>query len=1121
MPSNHSSKSKIDISESSPSSPTLNHDRTKSQRLIDIKYSTYSTFKNVFKEYRNRDCFGWREKVEVSEEYPFGLGQYQWITYEEFQKSSEYFGNALAHLIPSRSFVGVCANNCIEWYYADFGCLWYGMRVVPYHHQINCESMLEMLTNSETSCMIISKVAFAGLVDIITKSKYRKIKLIIHIEDDFDEETRLRLPPTIQFRLFSNMMETGRRITKLKHNPIKKDEILSLIYSSGSTGLPKGVITSDRDYNQYVYSTNNEYPHVAISYTTLAHVQRRSDHKVLYCGGRIGLFSGNMETLFDDLRLLRPHSFWAVPRIWNIIHAQYQHEITQYQSAAPSSSSISRNQAELVIGERFKLILGDRIQMVMTGSAPTSPAVMEFIKRTWAPAPVLTLYGCTEALVISVNDNVLERVDYKIVPVEEFGYSPDDQPYPRGELHVKVDLNTGYYRNDQANNQAFQDGWYKTGDIIEQYAPRKIRVIDRKKNAFKLANGEFVAPEKIENMFYASEIIEHIFIYGYIDKTFLTAIVVPKEHILHKHKLTIDSSKEEVEENLPIRNEIMNELERISKLKSLANYEIPKMITIDNNKWTIESGMITGSGKFCRSIIYNHYVNDFMRMNDTIESIQTGLRSQTTEEKSDYIETYLRLVLGLDSSSESIDLSKLSFTQMGGDSVGAVRLSSLLKEKANIDISPQFILNKNNNMNDISNIVKSGSSSSVNQVSIDWSKEMELDSDITAVGKSAKPIKSVGNNVFLTGATGFLGAFLLFDLLANRGATIGNVYCLVRGQSVEAAKSRLLQKLCETYRLVLSSEMIDRIIVVIGDLEAERLGIANDQYNQLVENVDLIIHNGAYVHLLNPYPNMKGTNVGGTAEVLRLASAVGQQHSISVAHISTIGCFSERNKVITEFDKPNVDHLDKMFGYTQSKLVAEQLVTSAHRTRNIQAIILRPGTIYASSETGIDNEHDFVRLVFRSILHLGSYPKLNNQNGGSLLNLSPVDWVASSVTNLSLNQQQQHQQQQQESENIPIYHLINQHNISLSEFCKVVNDKVTPLLELEFDEWKSRLLSQPTNPLHSMSLVFNKEYPVFSSYGFSNPLTLQKLIDCGMNACPYVSKKLIIKNIRYLQQLKN
>ncbi|MBD1913465.1 MULTISPECIES: non-ribosomal peptide synthetase [unclassified Leptolyngbya] len=271
---------------------------------------------------------------------------------------------------------------------------------------------------------------------------------------------------------------------------------------------------------------------------------------------------------------------------------------------------------------------------------------------------------------------------------------------------------------------------------------------------------------------------------------------------------------------------------------------------------------------------------------------------------------------------------------------------------------------------------------------LDLRAEVVLDAAIRANGKAIAPTAQPAN-VLLTGASGFFGAFLLHELLQQTSA---NVYCLVRASDTETARQRLQRNL-EHYSLW-RSEQADRIIPVVGDLSKPYLGLAQETFRRLSATIDSIYHNGGLVNFIYPYPVLKAANVLGTEEVLRLA---GQTRTKPVHFVSTVGVFSpiayEHGQSIRSQDQP--ERLEGLYGYTQSKWVAEQLINQA-QARGIPAAIYRPAWIEGHSQTGICNRADFVRSLIKGCIHMGLAPDWNMP-----MDIAPVDYISRAIVHLS------------------------------------------------------------------------------------------------------------------------
>jgi len=239
--------------------------------------------------------------------------------------------------------------------------------------------------------------------------------------------------------------------------------------------------------------------------------------------------------------------------------------------------------------------------------------------------------------------------------------------------------------------------------------------------------------------------------------------------------------------------------------------------------------------------------------------------------------------------------------------------------------------------------------------------------------------------VLLTGATGFLGAFLLDDLLRHTDAT---VFCLVRADSESAGVTRIAENL-RRYELW-RPEYEARIVPLPGDLTAPGLGLSADTRAALAQDLDAIYHNGGAVNFLHPYDRLKAANVTGTVEVLRLA---GTDRPTPVHFVSTLGVFlgdHYRGGRVTEADSPTEpEGLND--GYNQSKWVADALVREA-AARGLPVTIHRPARVAGDSRTGVSNPDDYFSRMLKTFVQLGSVPLWN---GGP--DLYPVDCLAAAI----------------------------------------------------------------------------------------------------------------------------
>jgi thioester reductase-like protein len=327
--------------------------------------------------------------------------------------------------------------------------------------------------------------------------------------------------------------------------------------------------------------------------------------------------------------------------------------------------------------------------------------------------------------------------------------------------------------------------------------------------------------------------------------------------------------------------------------------------------------------------------------------------------------------------------------------------------------------------------------SSADAVGRDWAVEAALDpAIIMPAGFAAPPLEP--RALLLTGATGFLGAFLLRELLERTAATI---HCLVRCDESAEGFERLCRNL-ETYGLFDPGHR-SRIVVVPGNLAQPLLGLSEAAFDRLAVTVDAIYHSGAAVNFLYGYDALRATNVLGTHEVLRLAC---RGRAKAVHHVSTLYALHIYGGPLLESDVPGrldalgtVDDVPFAVGYAQSKAVAEQLVREAGR-RGLPVTIYRPGFLAGDSRTGAWSERDFPARLIKAWVSLGLLTP-------ACLNLTPADVVSRAIVHLS----------RQPRSTRHTFHVATPHSISGQEIAETFRGLGIPMRLTSYDEWKQAL----------------------------------------------------------------
>jgi thioester reductase-like protein len=320
-----------------------------------------------------------------------------------------------------------------------------------------------------------------------------------------------------------------------------------------------------------------------------------------------------------------------------------------------------------------------------------------------------------------------------------------------------------------------------------------------------------------------------------------------------------------------------------------------------------------------------------------------------------------------------------------------------------------------------------------------------LDADLRSTGRSPPPLDA--ENVLLTGATGFLGAFLLHELLQQ---TRARIHCLVRGASAAVATGRLIENL-RRYGLFREA-LAPRIVVLRGDLNEPRLGLDPATFERLGEELEAIYNNGAELSFIGSYADLKPSHVNGTREILRLAA---RGRSKRLHHVSSAAVFDAhayRAKAIPESMRPREGrgiHL----GYTQCKWVAEALVWEA-AARGIEVTIHRPAFIAGSSDTGVWNTADFLCRMTKTMIELGAMPSDLEID----IDFSPVDYVARSIVYLSRTSAAQGR----------AFHLQHPRGMSFDTFGETLKSLGYPLRGVPYEEWVRRVEARPDDSLYPL-----------------------------------------------------
>mmetsp|Transcript_1212 Transcript_1212/g.1893 ORF Transcript_1212/g.1893 Transcript_1212/m.1893 type:complete len:474 (-) Transcript_1212:29-1450(-) len=444
-------------------------------------------------------------------------------------------------------------------------------------------------------------------------------------------------------------------LNKLHHSPPKGTDICTFCYTSGTTGDPKGALLTHQNLissaaaalsaGVFDCTEKNSY----ISYLPLPHIYERVMQIGIFAGGApVGFFRGNPLELMSDVAALRPEIMPAVPRVLNRIYDK----VTNGMLAAGGlksklfvracrakveglkQGSLSHSLWDKLIFNKIKGALGmDKVRLMVTGSAPISSNVLTFM-RILLGCNVIEGYGQTETsagvTLTQLGDFSADHVggpmpcsEICLKDVPEMGYFHTDSWHGgdprsgggggvpcegRGEICFRgTNVFVGYFKDAEQTRAAFdEDGWLHSGDIGLWTTNGTLRIFDRKKNIFKLSQGEYVAPEKIENALILSPLIAQSFVYGDPLKSYLVAVIVPD---LEAVKIWGDAKGLGVGAlaSRDLRDRLSEEIVSVGSRKGLQRFEMVRDFFIEKEPFTAENGILTPTMKLKRGQAMEKY----------------------------------------------------------------------------------------------------------------------------------------------------------------------------------------------------------------------------------------------------------------------------------------------------------------------------------------------------------------------------------------------------------------------------------------------------------------------------------------------------------------------------------
>jgi long-chain acyl-CoA synthetase len=540
------------------------------ESLIDRPKCGISTLQEVFfrnfRDHSNREYLG-RKVIG-----PDGKPRYEYMTWSQVEACVKSLGTAIEKLglAPEKAqyrdyklrFIGMQGKNSVEWVLTDITNICYGYTTMPLYDTLGEDAVQHMFEETEMETLFIARDQVAIMMKRFKEGKTGNLKTLVVLDDKSLTEDDKKVLQGIKWYAFSDLLELYKQ--DLKPFPIVRPEDIAFFsYTSGTTGKPKGAMVAHSNCMAIIGAAEYTLSYIGssvvhLSYLPLAHVfEKVFFMQVAYIAGKYALYGGDVFKLKDDLELLQPTIFCSVPRLLNKFHDTISKKIQELDGVKGFIAKRALNSKTATVEEsgvytdtlydslvfnKIKQTLGGKVTFTITASAPLSAKVKKVLKAAFC-CPLIEGYGQTEGMggqfVQDLDDVDLDTVggplpmnEFKLVDIPEMGYTHKDvdeqgRPTPRGEIWMRgPNVIPGYYKNDERNLESFGGGWLKSGDVgMLVPGSNALKIIDRKKNIFKLSIGEYVAPEKLEQIYKHAPGIAEIFVYGNSLKSVLVGVL--------------------------------------------------------------------------------------------------------------------------------------------------------------------------------------------------------------------------------------------------------------------------------------------------------------------------------------------------------------------------------------------------------------------------------------------------------------------------------------------------------------------------------------------------------------------------------------------------------------------
>lgn len=600
--------------------------------------SPWQFFSDTAKRKPDYRMLGRREVVDSK------VGPYVWHTYKEVYDSAVRLGSAIrSRSVNPGDRCGIYGSNCPEWIITMEACSAHAVTYVPLYDTLGPNAVEFIINHAEVSIAFAQENKIPSILSCLPKCPC--LKTIVSFGDVASTLKAQAEELGVSCFSWKEFLQLENADCELP--PKKRTDVCTIMYTSGTTGEPKGVIITNEaliaevlSIDKLLFATDRVFSEedTYFSFLPLAHIYDLTmETYCIYRASCIGFWRGDVRFLVEDLQELKPTIFCAVPRVYDRIYTgilakvsssglirkklfdyAYDYKLANLEKGFPQDKAAPL--MDRLVFEKTKLALGGRIRALSSGAAPLPKHVEEFLRVT-SCSTLSQGYGLTESCggcfssvgnVFSMMGTVgipMPSIEARLESVPDMGYDALSST-PRGEICLRgTTLFSGYHKRQDLTNDVMVDGWFHTGDIGEWQPNGAMKIIDRKKNIFKLSQGEYVAIENVESVYQRCPLVTSIWVYGNSFESFLVAVVVPDRKALEDWAANqgVTGDFQSLCQNLKAKKYVQDELNSIGQTHKLRGFEMLKAVHLEPNLFDIERDLITPTFKLKRPQLLKYY----------------------------------------------------------------------------------------------------------------------------------------------------------------------------------------------------------------------------------------------------------------------------------------------------------------------------------------------------------------------------------------------------------------------------------------------------------------------------------------------------------------------------------